>query len=58
LNPLNNSLLSNGFTAGTPKFVPNFDPSAADVVRAANYSEDSMNFIVCVLKKPPKAVLF
>jgi hypothetical protein len=41
-SPLNHSLLSNGFTAGTPKFRGNFDPAAADVVRAANDSEDSI----------------
>jgi len=44
LNPLNNLLLSNGFTAGAPKFQRNFDPAAADVVRAANYSEDFIEY--------------
>jgi hypothetical protein len=45
LNPLNHSLLSNGFTEGTSKQETCFDPTAADVVRAANYSEGSIVII-------------
>ncbi|HHD77491.1 MAG TPA: hypothetical protein ENK97_01755 [Campylobacteraceae bacterium] len=32
-------MLSNGFTVGTPKFHRNFDPAAADVVRAVHDAE-------------------
>jgi len=42
LHLLNYFLLSSGFTAGTPKFLRNFDPSVAEVVRSGSNLKDAI----------------